>query len=273
MRPPTLISLLFLTFTLPTRAQQPFSQLSPADLTRAFVQHQASAPDNQQYYTFLILHHDLNYIHNKLTNDQSYQSEQVFLAGLPYIHRLERNGKPLQGKELQHEDELYAKTLKERTGLTDEVRRNLLHAKSRTVQAYPLDHLTSDFHPEITGHPVVDGYPGFLLDLTPINPDAPPALQRHVLLTLDATNLNVLESRTELLAPDNGFPKGTVIDFRNAYLNGVLLPTSTTFDSTLQVKHFLITTPIHDISTDTFTHYRRFTTTVTLKSTPDATDN
>ncbi len=261
--------MLLLLLASTTLAQQPFTQLSPAALTHAFVQHQTSAPDSQQDYTFLILHRDLNYIRNKLTDDQSYKSEQVFIAGLPYVHRLEHNGKPLQGKELQHEDELYAKTLRERTGLTDEVRRNLLHAKSRTVQAYPLDRLTADFHPEVAGHPTIDGHPAILLDLTPLHPDAPPALRRHILLTLDAANLNVLESRTELLAADNGFPKGTIIDFRNAYLNDVLLPTSTTFDTTVRVTRFLISANVHAISTDTFTHYRRFTATVTLKSTPD----
>ena len=250
-------------------AQQPYSQLSPADLTHTFAQHQASAPDNQQNYTFFILHLDLNYIHDKLSDDQSYKSEQVFIAGLPYVHRLERNGKPLQGKELQQEDELYAKTLQERTGLTDEVRRKLLHAKARTVQAYPLDQLESQFRPEVTGHPIVDGHPAILLDLIPLHPDAPATLQRHIVLTLDAANLNILQSRTEFLAPDNGFSKGTVIEFHNAYLDGVLLPTATTFDSTVQVKRFLVPLDVHDISTDTYTNYRRFTTTVTLKYTSD----
>jgi hypothetical protein len=269
MRPSTLFcSLPLLTLvSLAAAAQQPFSQLSPADLTHAFVQHQASAPDSQQDYTFFILHRDLNYIHGKLSDDQSYKSEQVFIAGVPYVHRLERNGKPLQGKELQQENELYAKTLQERTGLTDEVRRNLLHAKARTVQTYPLDQLESQFHPQITGHPNVDGHPSILLDLTPLHPDAHPSLQRHILLTLDAANRNILQSHTQFLAPDNGFSKGTVIEFHNAYLNGVLLPTATTFDSTLQVKRFLIPIDVHDISTDTYTNYRRFTATVTLKST------
>ena len=271
MRPSTLFcSLTLLTLvSLAAAAQQPFSQLSPADLTHAFVQHQTSVPDSQQDYTFFILHRDLNYIHGKLSDDQSYKSEQVFIAGLPYVHRLERNGKPLQGKELQHENELYAKTLQERTGLTDGVRRKLLHAKARTIQTYPLDQLESQFRPEVTGHPILDGHPAILLDLIPLHPDAPAPLQRHIVLTLDAANLNILQSHTEFLAPDNGFSKGTVIEFRNGYLNGVLLPAATTFDSTVQVKRVLVPVDVHDISTDTYTNYRRFTTTVTLKYTPD----
>ena len=267
MRPHALLCSLLL---LPSAvAQQPFSQLSPTDLTHAFVQHAKSVPDNQQDYTFFILHHNLNYIHGKLSDDQSYKSEQVFIGGLPYVHRLEHNGKPLQGKELQHEDELYAKTLQERTGLTDEVRRKLAHAKSYSVQAYSLDQLESQFLPRITGHPSVDGHPAILLDLTPLHPDAPPPLQRHILLTLDAANLNALESHIEFLALDNGFSKGTLFDFRNTYVNGVLLPLSTSFDTTLPIKHFFVTLDVHDISTDTFSNYRRFTTSVTLKSTAD----
>jgi hypothetical protein len=271
MRPLALLCSLLLLPVVSARllAQQPFSQLSPADLTHAFVQHAQSAPDNQQNYTFLILHRDLNYIHGKLSDDQSHKSEQVFIGGLPYIHRLEHNGKPLKGKELQHEDELYAKTLQERTGLTDEVRRKLLHAKSRSVLAYPLDQLESQFHPEITGHPTVDGHPSILLEFTPLHPDAPPALQRHILLTLDAANLNILQSHTEFLAPDNGFSKNTVIEFRNTYISGVLLPAFISFDTTLPITHFFITMDVHDISTDEFSNYRRFTTTVTRKSTAD----
>lgn len=268
MRPIASISLILLPFALAAPAQQPFTALSPVDLTHGFVQHEKSAPNNQQDYTFLILHRDLNYIHGIRTSDQSYKSELVFIGGLPYVHRLERNGKPLQGRELQHEDELYAKTLQERTGLTDEVRRNLAHAKSRTVQTYSLDQLESQYHPQITGHPTVDGHPAILLDLTPLHPDAPPSLQRHILLTLDAANLNILQSHTEFLTPDNGFSKGTIIDFHNAYINGVLLPAVTAFDSTLPITHLLITMNVHDISTDTFSNYRRYTTSVTLKSAP-----
>jgi hypothetical protein len=267
MRPLACLSLLLSTLAAP--GQQPSSQLSPADLTHAFVQQQKSVPNNQQNYTFFILHHDLNYIHGKLTDDQSYKSEQIFIGGLPYVHRLERNGKPLQGKELQHENELYAKTLQERTGLTDDVRRKLAHAKSHSIQDYPLDQLESQFLPQITGHPIVDGHPAILLDLTPLHSDAPPPLQRHILLTLDAGNLSVLESHIELLASDNGFSKGTLMDLRNAYLDGVLLPNFHTFDSTFHIARFLTSADVHLTSTDTYTNYRRFTTSVTLKSTPD----
>ncbi len=265
---------LFCTLLLPIvhsrlLAQQFISQLSAADLTHAFVQHAKSASGNQQDYTFLILHRDLNYIHGIRTSDQTYLYEQVFIGGMPYVHLLEHNGKPLKGKLLAHENELYAKTLKDRTGLTPDVRNKLAHANYHTIQAYALDQLESQFRPAITGHPTVDGHPTILLDLTPLHPDAPPALQRHILLTLDASNLNVLQSHVETLASDNNFSKGSVFELHNAYINGVLLPAFISADTIVPVKHMLITANIHVIGTDEFSNYRRFTTSVTLKSTLD----
>jgi hypothetical protein len=273
MRTLTSIALILLAATLRAPAQQPFSQLSAPDLLRAYLQHVSTAPDQSQRYTYVILHRDQNFVHSKLTSEDTYQSELTYIAGLPYTHRLMHNGKPLQGKELQQEDDLYAKTVKERSGLSDDLRRSLLRAKSRTVETFSNDHLLADFHPEITGHPTFDGHPALLLDLTPINPNVPPALQRHILLTLDAANLNVLQSRVEFLAPDTGFSQGTVIVDRLTYINGTLLPAQISVDTTVEAKHLLHTEAIHLIATDTFSNYRRFTTTVTLKSTPDPTDN
>jgi hypothetical protein len=269
MKSPSIPYALLLLTALAAPAQQPFSQLSASDLTRAYIQHVSTAPDQSQRYTYLVLHHDQNFVHGKLTSDQTYQSELTYIAGLPYTHRLEHNGKPLQGKELPQEDELYNRTVKERTGLTDDLRRALLHAKSRTVQTFSNDHLLADFHPEITGHPTFDGHPAILLDLTPIDPNAPPSLQRHIILTLDAANLNLLQSRVEFLAPDGGCSQGTLIIDHLTYLDGTPLPAETSVDTTIQAKHLLLTEAIHLISTDTFSNYRRFTTTVTLRSTPD----
>ena len=258
-------------------AQQPFSQLSPADLTHAYVehansyiQHVSSTPDRAQLYTYLILHRDQNFFRGKVTLDQTYLSELIFIGGLPYIHRLEHNGKPLQGEELDRENEVYAKTIQERTGLTDEVRRKLLRVKAHSVLPYPLDQLESQFHPEITAHPVFDGHPSILLELTPLHPDAPPALQRHIVLTLDADNLNVLQSHVELLAPDKGFSQNTLFVDRNTYFEGTLLPAANSIDTIVQIKHLLHHEDLHLIGTEAMTNYRRFTTTVTLKSTPNA---
>lgn len=265
-----LCTLLLLTIPASLPAQQPLSQLSPADLTHAFVQHETSAPNNQHAYTFLILHRDLNYVHGIRTGDDTYKSEMIYIGGLPYVHRIEHNGKPLRGKELEHENQLYDKTLRERTGLTDEVRSKLLNQKTHSVQSLPpLDQLESQFRPQIAGHPTLDGHPSILLDLTPLHPDAPPPLQRHILLTLDASNLNILQSHVELLATDNGFRKGTLFETRNSYVNGVLLPASTSADTTINLKWHFIPFTLHLIGTDEFSSYRRFTTSVTLKSTSD----
>ena len=266
--PSQTVALLLLT-TLAAPAQPSFSELPASNLLRAYIQHISNAPDQFQRYTYVILHRDQNFVHGKLTSEDTYRSELTYIAGLPYTHRLEHNGKPLQGKELQQEDELYARTVKDRTGLTDELRRSLLHAKSRSVQTFSNEHLLTDFHPEIIGHPTFDGHPALVLDLTPINADAPPNLQRHILLTLDAANLNLLQSRVEFLVPDDGFSQGTIIIERLTYVDGTLLPAQTSVDTTVEAKRLFHTEAIHLIATDTFSDYRRFTTTVTLKSTPD----
>ena len=271
MRPSPVACLLLLLTTPSLRApaQQPFSQLSPADLTQAYVQHAQSVPDPPPpRYTFLILHHDQNFTHGKLTGEQTYLSELVYIQGVPYMRIIERNGKPLQERELKHEDDLYAQAVQEITALTDDGRRNLIEDRARAARPFPLDHLTTDFHPEITDHPVLDGHPSILLHLTPLNsnPDAPPSFHRDILLTLDASNLNLLESHVEYLVPDRNLSKGTIVIQRFTYVDGTLLPAAHSVDTTVQEKHSFHSEDIRLLGTDTYGHYRRFTPTDTPKS-------
>ena len=269
MRPLPVACLLLLLTTPSLRApaQQPFTQLSAADLTQAYVRHAQSVPDPPpQRYTFLILHHDQNFTNGKLTGEQTYLSELVYIAGVPYMRRIERNGKPLQDRELKHEDDLYAQAVQEITALTDDGRRNLIEARARATRPFPLDHLTSDFHPEITDHPVLDGHPCILLHLTPLHPDAPPSFQRDILLTLDASNLNLLQSHVEYLAPDRSLTKGTISIQRYTYVDGTLLPAAHSVDTTVQEKHPFHSEDIRLLGTDTYGHYRRFNPTDTPKS-------
>jgi len=256
-----------LSHALPAQTAPTAEALLRAHVER--LQHTDPAP--QQSFTFVVLHHDLNYTHGKLTSDHSFKTEQIFIGGLPYRRRIERDGKPLTGKELAHETELYDKAVAERKGLTEDQRSALAHAKTYTSGGPTPEQFPTEFHAEIAGRENVSGRECTVLDLTPLHPgQGPAALQRHIRLSLDNERYDVLHLWTEFLAESNGFSKGTTVEGRNAYLEGTLLPVFSSIDTTVSVKAVLHNVNLHVIGTDEFSGYRRFRSTIVLRETPDS---
>lgn len=276
--------------TATAQAQQPtFTLASSADdLTRAWVEHATATKTAhpEQNYTYLILHRDLNYIHGQLTADNTQKSEQIFIGGLPYIRRLERNGKPLTGKDLQRETDLYDKTVRERTGLTESLRDKLSYAKVFSTTNIPVEHVQDDFRHEIVAREVIDGHECLVLEFTLLHADAPPTLQRHIRLSIDTENLNVLHAWVQWLAEDNTVGKGSISDIHFVYIDGVLLPSRSVFDTTIQqnprdilafntysalgvkaLLHKHQKVGLHIIGSDDFSNYRRFNASVTISPT------
>ena len=247
-------------------AQTTTATPSAAELTRLYVQQAEDGQDEKQNYTFLIHAHNLTYRNGRVTNDSTSDSEQVFIGGLPYIRRLAKDGKPLVGKDLKHENELYEKAVKERGGLTEEDRMKATNMKKTGITFLPRDHFVSDFHQEILGHALVDGHDCILLDLTPLSKSEPDQLQLHIRLSIESTTFKLVEYRVETLGQIGNFVKGSVFEERDFYMDKVWLPVSSKIDALVGEGDTSRT--VHFVDTDEFTHYRRFRTSATIHDAP-----
>jgi hypothetical protein len=223
-------------------------------------------------YTFQILHTDTTYVENKRTAKSSYVAEQIYIAGQPYIRRLAQNGKPLAGKALQRESELYDQAVKERSGLTDPLRWKQAHLQTTSFTFIPDDQILQDhFVRTVTGRDVVDGHECWVLDLRPSAPNVPTNLQRHIRLWIDHAEHKLVRDWAEYLTDDASIHKGTNIATSYAYIQGDILPSGSRTELFAAEKIDSHTLDIHIVSTDQYSNFKRFRTTVTLSPAHEAT--
>lgn len=82
--------------------------------------------------------------------------ETIALQGTQYTRRLEKDGNPLSGKDLEHEQQLYERAISERRAVSEvraEQKGNTLHKVSGL-----LDRLLNDFDIRISGEEEVDAH-------------------------------------------------------------------------------------------------------------------
>jgi len=246
--------------------QAPDATPSAAELTRLYVQHADAEPDETQNYTFLIHAHHVTYVLGRQTNDNTEDSEQIFIGGQPYVRRLALNEKPLHGNDLKQENDLYDKAVKDRAGLTEVDRLKAGKLPTVGITFLPRNHFVSDFRQEILGHELVDGHDCIILDLTPLYPDGPQELQLHIRLSLEAKTLELVQYCVQVLGQVGSFGKGSAFERRDICLENVWLPVFSKIDA-------IVGPPSgsrnpHHVDTEDFTNYRRFTVSSTIHQVP-----
>jgi hypothetical protein len=239
------------------------STMSATDLAREAAYRLHESSQQEEHYTYLITERNQNFINGMKVVDRTTGTENIFIGGQPYLHKISEDGKPLTGKALLAEEKLYTQALHDHTALTNEARARAMNHATRGF-SNNIDRLADDFVVKLDGHQDIDGHDCVMLDATPKD-GAPPQLQRHIRLAIDAKSHAVLDFRMELLAADNEFSKGSVIQTRYHEINGVVLPYEQTFDTVATFKE-LVNTPIQVHRVRTFTNYRRFKSTVTILS-------
>jgi len=253
----------------PLCGQQATDNLSAAELVHAFVKNNGpGAASEQQNYTYIVLHQDLTYDNGRLVDKRLTKSEAIHIDGLPYLRRLEIDGKPLTGKDLKQEQQLYDNALKKRSGLSEEERNRQQKLDERFADPIPMGHLETDFTPVITGNEDADGKHDVTLDLKPANPKAKSPLQRHIMLVLDRSNLKLLEYRVDYLAADHDFCKGTLFEGRNLYLDGVLLPAWARISLPLETNMGSCQSSLYGVGTTVYSNYQRFRVSATIRDAP-----
>jgi len=243
-------------------AQSRSSEPAATTLLQDYLAHDRDQP--AIHYAFVDHHEDITYVRDKQTHEESYTAEQIFIAGMPYLHRLEANGKPLTGKALARENELYEKAVHERSGLTEPDRWKMQDKKTFNLELIPRDKLERRFSKFVWGRDIVNGHECWVLELLPSNPDAPADVQRHIRLWIDAPNHKVMRVWVEYLKDDGTVRKGTTLQTNYADTEDEVLPTDSRFDFLGTTSGNKGTLDFRVVSTDVYSNYRRFRTSVTL---------
>ena len=239
--------------------------MTPAQLANTAAKGIDASSTITRKYTYVETEHNQNFIDGQLVVNHTTVTENIFIHGLPYMRRTAVDGKPLQGKDLKHETELYDEAVKKRTALDEATRINMERHALRSSSRTDLSKLPDNFQLAVLGHEDVDGHDCVILDATPKPGNTSTALARHIRMDIDATTLDVLDVRIEFLADDNGFSRGSILDTHYTVIDGVPLATHQTWDTTVHFKE-LLDKAIRIHRDITWTNYRRFHATVTIQS-------
>ncbi len=273
--PALLMVLAFVVSTPAARAQDPVpspdsttsappADLTPAELARIAAEKLEAVARASSHYTYLQTELNQQTMDGALVVNHTTVYENIFLGGLPYLHRISLDGVPLTGKELAKENKLYDQALHDRSGLDEATRARLTKTGQRSTTRTDLDQLATYFQLHSDGLQTIDNHSCLLLDATPIPGLDVPSVQRHIRIALDAQTLDLVDISIEFLADDSGFSKGTIIHTRYAPVAGVNLPAEQDFDTVIVFKE-LLDKPVKVHKVLTFSNYRRFRATVTIK--------
>ncbi len=216
------------------------------------------------HYTYKETEHNQNYIDGKLVVDHTTVTENIFINNLPYTRKLMVDGQPLEGKELKAEQKLYDQAIKDRRAL-DAAGRAAIEKHALRSTSPNIDRLSTLFVLKLDGHQTIDGEDCVILDAMPQPDNTNPDLAQHIRIALEADTGDVLDVNVEFLEDDNGFSKGSVLHTRYKIVGANPLPDFQNWDTVVRFKELLgkaIT--IH--RERTFSDYKRFRATVTIKS-------
>lgn len=258
MRPLLIASLLLASLS--------HAQTSTPDIATDAVAHFIATIRQQANYTFLDTEHDLSYIDGKRNDERTTVSETIELEGMPYTRKLQIDGKPLSGKALAYEQQLYDRAIKERSSVDD------LRAKESKSVQYKTDtsfnRLPLDYTNRVIGHESFGGRACVELLFEP-KPEVSPAPTKKITLWIDLATHDVLRIDQVLLVTENKILAGSIYSYRFTPVDSVLLENQLIADVTWNEAH-LHDKRIHLIATHTYTNYRRFRTTVTISPAPTA---
>ena len=221
-------------------------------------------------YTSEDLYHNQNFDKNgKKTIDDSAKYENVFIEGLPYRKLVEKNGKPLEGKDAEKEEKRYEKTVAERKKMTNAEKRGLLHWSFHT--SMPICCLATLFDNKILRHEMLDGRDTLVVLSTP-KPNAQPgndeeksSLDYKETTWIDVEDAMPAKIETELLKDKDHFKQGMILQV--GFLRKVEAPVDAkgkeqaVWLQNSSVAHFsykMMMINLSGTTVETWTNYKKF---------------
>jgi hypothetical protein len=238
--------------------------MSPKQIADLAAYNMALASLAVAHYTYKETEHNQNYIDGKLVVDHTTVTENIFINNLPYMRKIIFDGKPLEGKELKAEQKLYDDAVKERRALDEAGRARITNGALRSVSSN-INRLSTNFVLKLDGHQTINGEDCIILDAMPPDGNIDPDLAQHIRIALEADTGDVLDVNIENLADQNGFSKGTVQHLHYKIVGANPLLDYENFDSVVRFKE-LLGKPITIHRERTYSDYKRFRATITIKS-------
>ena len=224
--------LLFAAFLLSPGAfaQSSHSDNPPNALIQKALEH-FNANKKQAYaYTYIELWHNQNFNkHGKLKTDQSAKFESVFIEDLPYLRKIEENGKPLTGKAARQEEEKYEAAVKARKGMSLEQKQAEMRVENLTFPIH-LNLLLKLYTCRTVDTESINGRMAIHIDCIPRtelkakNEEESEALSVHVQIWIDVQDKMLSRFDGELIAPVNGMTSGSSASVSYLPIDGVWLP-------------------------------------------------
>jgi hypothetical protein len=189
-----------------------------------------NANKHQAYaFTYIELWHNQNFSHGKLKTDESAKFESIFIEDLPYLRKIEENGKPLTAGAAREEEEKYEAAVKARRGMTLEQKQEEMQTRNLTFPIH-LSLIPALYDNRIVGTENLNGRPSIHIDcvprtgITPKNHDEAEALRVHVQIWIDVQDQIISRFDGKLIREVNGMMPGSEASASFVPIDGVWLP-------------------------------------------------
>jgi hypothetical protein len=226
------------------------------------------ADDAKTHFTRFDLEHTVNRTKKgKLTSQYSALYEDTWINDLPYKRLVEWNGKPLTGADLAAEQARYDKAIADRQKLDLASRAVLMHQKLINTQFGLNKIITDDYRLTELRQQTLNGQLIHVLEADPqpsLNPAHPIPQQRFEIWITDADPV-MLHIASDLLDDEPPNLRGATYQTEFQMIDSLPLPSHEALHADMPLGRKIIVVD----SEHTYTRYRRFTSTVTLKPTPD----
>jgi hypothetical protein len=236
-------------------------------LVQAALQRMIQADDTKTHFTRFDLEHTVN--HNKkgkLTSQYTALYEDTWINDLPYKRLVEWNGKPLTGADLAAEQARYDQAVADRQKLDLASRAVLMHQKLTNTNIGLNKIITADYRLTELRQQTLNGQLIHVLEADPqpsLDPAHPIPQQRFELWITDADPI-LLHISCDLLDDEPPNLRGATFLSEYQMIDNLPLPSHETSHAYMSLEKKIILVD----SEHTYTRYRRFSTTVTMTSSP-----
>jgi hypothetical protein len=236
-------------------------------LVQAALQRMIQADDAKTRFTRFDLEHTVN--HNKkgkLTSQYTALYEDTWINDLPYKRLVEWNGKPLTGADLAAEQARYDKAVADRQKLDLASRAALMHRKLTNTDIGLNKIITADYRLTELRRQTLNGQLIHVLEADPqpsLDPAHPIPQQRFEVWIADADPV-MLHIVCDILDDESPILRGAIYQTDYQMVDDLPLPSHEAYHADTPIdKKIIVVDTEH-----TYTRYRRFSTTVTMTSSP-----
>ena len=254
--------------SIPITATPPVPKLKDAFAALyAAVDQYVDKANLHQRFTFTFLKQTIySHLNGKPYEHITEKFEQMYIGGRPYVRLLERDGKPLSGKDAKKEQQRYEQALNDSSGMS---MGQWIKSQGHTPVGHhlPLEDIKLKFATQFVGTDLIDGRTLLRFHLITVSDameEPRPVSAQKATVWVDPETKSLARTSYELLADSDELKTGTTGTEDLALVEGSLCEMHSTVHYIIQDSGY---GGILDDDT-TFSNYKKFTT--TIKILPDS---